>query len=79
MTRQEWDEIGRALASIRAEIAASWPPKVRATNPTVIHDRKLIYFAKLDGFDRAVKAVCRVLHKRSRRFVPSEFLRLVGL
>jgi hypothetical protein len=80
MNRQGWNELARALNKARQEIAASWPPKGGyMVNAPDSHDRKLIYFAKLDGFDQATRAMCRVLRSRSSRFDPARFLRLIGM
>lgn len=79
MTRQEWNEFARALGKARAAISATWPPKgIAAMDAAVAHDRKLIYFATLDGFDKAVRAVCVVLRGRSR-FDSDRFMRLIGI
>jgi hypothetical protein len=80
MNRQEWTQIAEELAEQRTALVASWPPKggYRA-DARDTHDRKLIYHATLDGFDRAARALCRALKSRSSRFDGAKFLRLVGV
>jgi hypothetical protein len=79
MNRVEWTEIAKSLAEQRAELVAKWPPRVVNIDASARHDRKLIYFATLDGFDRAARAVCRCLKRRSSRFDSKKFLELVGI
>lgn len=79
MTRQEWAHLAREIAKARAEIVASWPQPGPDTNAMVVHHQKLIYFAKLDGFDQAVRATCRVLRSRASRFDPARFMRMIGI
>lgn len=80
MNRQEWTEVARALAAVRAELVAKWPPKAGyMTNAVDVHDRKLIHFATIDGIDKSIRAVCRALKSRSSRFDAATFLRIAGL
>lgn len=79
MTRQEWNELAKALSKVRAEISSSWPPRHGyMANAPDVHDRKLIYFATLDGFDKAARTVMLLLRSKSSRFDPERFMRLIG-
>ena len=79
MTRSQWSDIAKALGKVRVEIASSWPPKGGyLLTAADTHDRKLIYFATLDGFDKATRVLCRVLGAMSSRFDSARFMRLIG-
>lgn len=62
MTRALWTEIALALARARSDAAAG------------NHGRA----ARLDGIDRAARAVCRAIRARSSRFDGRHFMRIVG-
>lgn len=80
MTRSQWNDLAKALGKARAEIVASWPPRGGyMLNAADTHDRKLIYFATLDGFDKAARVLCRVLGAISSRFDSARFMRLIGM
>lgn len=80
MNRVEWTQIAQSISQERAKFAKSWPPKDGyMADARDVHDRKLMYYATLDGFDRATRALCHALRSRSSRFDGERFLRIAGL
>lgn len=78
MTRSEWIVIAKTLAAQRAAVAASWPPRDGfLTNALDVHDRKLIYLAQLEAFDRIATVMAATLDRLSSSFDRHHFLRLV--
>lgn len=78
MKKSEWIAVAEALGHLRASIAASWPPKEGyAANALEIHDRKLIYFARLETIDRVATVLAAALDKFGTTFDYQRFLRIV--
>lgn len=79
MRRKEWTDIALAMSACRAELVAAWPPRGGyVTTAGDVHDRKLIYHSRIDGFDKAARTLAKALREQSARFNEKMFLRLVG-
>jgi len=78
VTRSEWIAIAEVLAAQRAAVAASWPPRsgYRTTAPDV-HDRKLIYLAQLEAFDKVATVMAATLDRLCSKFDRHNFMRIV--
>lgn len=69
--------IAKAIGATRTSVEKSWPPcggyRIDAGD---VHDRKLIWYATLDGIDRAARVLARTLRAQSSRFDEAKFLAL---
>jgi hypothetical protein len=80
MTRQEWTELAKALATYRRKIIESWPPKGGyMSNAPGVGDRKLYRAAQLTAVDELTVIIADKLKGRSTRFDKERFLALVGI